>query len=102
MQVWRMNADGTQQTQITTDLTRNAWFPHISPDGKQVIYIAYTKGDLQPGEHIGDKNVELLLIPAEGGEAKTVAKLYGGQGTINVNSWAPDSKRIAFVSFKNQ
>ncbi|GHT36104.1 hypothetical protein AGMMS49574_27260 [Bacteroidia bacterium] len=101
MQVWRMNVDGTQQTQITTDLTRHSWFPHVSPDGKQVIFIAYTKGDLQPGEHVGDKNVELRLIPAEGGEAKTVAKLYGGQGTINVNSWAPDSKRIAFVSFKN-
>jgi hypothetical protein len=23
----------------------------------------------------------------------------GGQGTINVNSWAPDSRRFAYVSY---
>ena len=46
------------------------------------------------------KNVELRLMPANGGEPKTLLKLFGGQGTINVNSWAPDSKRIAFVSYR--
>ena len=99
MQVWRMKTDGTEQTQMTFDETRNSWFPHVSPDGKQVIFITYTKGDLKPNEHLPNKNVELRLMPAEGGEPKTLVKLFGGQGTINVNSWAPDSKRIAFVSF---
>jgi Tol biopolymer transport system component len=100
MQVWRMKADGAEQTQMTTDETRNSWFPHVSPDGKQVIFIAYTKGDLKPNEHLPNKNVELRLMPATGGEPRTVAKLFGGQGTINVNSWSPDSKRIAFVSYR--
>lgn len=95
MQVWRMKADGSEQTQMTFDETRNSWFPHISPDGKSVVFITYYKGDLEPGEHLANKNVELRLMPANGGEPKTLLKLFGGQGTINVNSWAPDSKRIA-------
>ena len=100
MQVWRMKADGSEQTQMTFDETRNSWFPHVSPDGKSVLFITYYKGDLAPGEHLPNKNVELRLMPANGGEPKTLIKLFGGQGTINVNSWAPDSKRIAFVSYR--
>lgn len=100
MQIWRMNADGSEQTQMTFDETRNSWFPHISPDGKQVLFITYTKGDLQPHEHLANKNVELRIMPTAGGEPKTVANLFGGQGTINVNSWSPDSKRVAFVSYR--
>ncbi len=100
MQVWRMKADGTEQIQMTFDETRNSWFPHISPDGKQVVFIAYYKGDLEPGQHLANKNVELRMMPAEGGEPRTLAKLFGGQGTINVNSWSPDSCRFAFVSYR--
>jgi len=100
MQVWRMKADGSEQTQMTFDETRNSWFPHVSPDGKSIIFISYTKGDLKPNEHLPNKNVELRIMPAGGGEPKTLVKLFGGQGTINVNSWAPDSKRLAFVSYK--
>ena len=29
-----------------------------------------------------------------------LAKLFGGQGTINVPSWSPDSKKPAFVSYE--
>lgn len=100
MQAWRMNADGSGQTQMTFDETRNSWFPHISPDGKLIVCISYQKGDVDPGAHPANKNVELRLMPAGGGESKTIIKLFGGQGTINVNSWAPDSKRFAFVSYQ--
>lgn len=100
MQVWRMKADGSEQTQMTFDETRNSWFPHVSPDGRQVLFITYTKGDLEPGQHLANKNVELRLMPAAGGEPRTLVKLFGGQGTINVNSWAPDSRRLAFVSYR--
>ena len=100
MQVWRMNADGSEQTQMTFDEMRNAWFPHVSPDGKQVIYITYHKGDLEPGQHLANKNVELWLMPAAGGQPKLMIELFGGQGTINTNSWAPDSRYLAFVSYR--
>lgn len=101
MQVWRMNADGTGQTQMTSDEGRNSWFPHISPDGSRVVFIAYAAGDVAPGDHPPGKNVELRLMAADGSEEPvTVVKLFGGQGTINVNSWAPDSRRFAFVSYE--
>lgn len=100
MQVWRMNSDGSEQTQMTFDEDLNSWFPHISPDGKWVIYIAYHKGDLKPSEHLANKDVELRLMPAAGGTPKTLVKLFGGQGSINVNSWAPDSRHLAFVSYR--
>jgi len=100
MQVWRMNADGSEQTQMTFDETRNAWFPHVSPDGKQVIYITYHVGDLEPGQHLANKNVELWLMPATGGQPKRMVELFGGQGTINTNSWAPDSRHVAFFSYR--
>lgn len=99
MQAWRMKIDGSEQTQMTFDEDRNSWFPHVSPDNKKVVFISYHKGDLAPGEHLPYYNVELRLIGAEGGTPKTLVKLFGGQGTINVNSWSPDSKKFAFVSY---
>ncbi|MCB8976487.1 MAG: TolB family protein [Ardenticatenaceae bacterium] len=99
MQVWRMDVDGSNQTHMVNE-EANCWFPHVSPNGRLVTYIAYAKGDVEPGDHPPNKNVELRLIPAEGGTSKTIVKLFGGQGTINVNSWSPDNRTIAFVSYR--
>ena len=74
--------------------------PFFSPDGQWVAYIAYSKGDVEAGDHPPNKNVELQLISAEGGASKTIVKLFGGQGTMNVNSWAPDNRTLAFVSYR--
>ena len=100
MQAWRMKADGSEQTQMTFDEGWNTWFPHVSPDGKLVSMICYKKGDLLPGEHLPHLNVELRVMNADGSGVKTVVKLFGGQGTMNVNSWNPDSTEFAFVSYQ--
>ncbi len=100
MQAWRMKADGSEQTQMTFDENWNTWFPHISPDRTKVVTLSYRKGDLLPQEHLARKHVELRVMDADGGNVRTVAEIFGGQGTINVNSWAPDSRRFAFVSYK--
>jgi Tol biopolymer transport system component len=97
MQVYRMKADGTEQTQLTHDDFNN-WFPHVSPDGKWIVYITFLKDEVKPGDHPFYKHVYLRVMPADGGPSKVVAYLYGGQGTINTPSWAPDSKHLAFVS----
>jgi len=99
MQVWRMETDGSNPTQMVKE-EANGWFPHVSPDGKWVVYVAYQKGNVASGDHPANKNVELRLVPAEGGESKTILKLFGGQGTLNVNSWSPDNRTIAFVSYR--
>jgi TolB protein len=96
MQVWRMNADGSGQAQVTDD-DYNNWFPHVSPDGKTILFISFPP-DITPNDHPFYKHVYLRSMPVAGGKAKVVAYLYGGQGSINVNSWSPDSRSIAFVS----
>jgi Tol biopolymer transport system component len=99
MQVWRMDADGQNQTQMTFDENSNSWFGHISPDGSKVVSIAYKKGDVEADKHPPNKDVQLRLMAASGGDYKVLADFFGGQGTINVNSWSPDSKEFAFVSY---
>lgn len=96
MQIWRMKPDGSSKEQITFD-EYNDWFPHISPDGKWIVFISFPP-DIEFNSHPSYQRVMLRLMPASGGAPKVIAYLYGGQGTINVNSWSPDSKHIAFVS----
>ncbi len=100
MQAWRMKANGKEQTQMTFDEDMNSWFPHISPDGKKVVYIAYHDYEVDPGSHIADLNVQLRMIPATGGEPEVLVEFFGGQGSINVNSWSPDSKQFAYISYR--
>jgi TolB protein len=97
MQIWRMKPEGTDQEQLTFDEYNN-WFPHISPDGKWIVMISFP-ADIKPGDHPFYKRVMLRLMPLQSaGAPKVIAHLYGGQGTINVPSWSPDSSSIAFVS----
>ncbi len=97
MQIWRMKPDGSAKEQITFD-EYNDWFPHISPDGKRIAIISFPT-HINPNSHPNYKRVMLRIMPASGGAPKTIAYLYGGQGTINVPSWSPDSQSIAFVSY---
>ncbi len=97
MQIWRMKPDGSNQKQVTTD-KYNDWFAHPSPDGKWLIYISFGT-DVPAGSHPPNKNVMLRLINLKTKKIKVIAKLFGGQGTINVPSWSPDSKSVAFVSY---
>lgn len=96
MQIWRMKADGSDQEQVTFDEYNN-WFPHVSPNGKWIVFLSFSK-EVKSSDHPFYKQVYLRLMSVGEGKSKVIAYLYGGQGTINVNSWSPDSKRIAFVS----
>ena len=100
MQAWRMKRDGSEQTQLTFDNDLNTWFPHISPDRTKIVMVSYYKGDLWPGDHVPNKYVEIRYMNADGTGLKSLMKIFGGQGTINVNSWSPDSKKFAFVSYE--
>lgn len=98
MQVWRMNRDGSGLTQMT-DSDANNWFGHVSPDGKHIIYLTFAKGELEPNEHLPNMYVSLGMMDYDGQNKKKLLDLFGGQGSINVNSWAPDSRRIAYVKY---
>jgi len=95
MQIWRMRADGSEQEQVFTDDLNN-WFPHISPDGKWMVWLTY---GADVSGHPENKDVMLRLMSLADKKITVLAKLFGGQGTINVPSWSPDSKQVAFVSY---
>ncbi len=94
-QLWRMRADGGARERVFAD-ARSNWFPHLSPDGQWIAWLGYPPGT---AGHPADRDVVLRVMPAGGGPVRDVAAVDGGQGTINVNSWAPDSRRFAFVAY---
>jgi TolB protein len=94
-QIWRMKPDGSNQEQVFADDYSN-WFPHISPDGKWMVFLSY---DGSVSGHPKDKDVMLRLMSLSDKSIKVLAKLVGGQGTINAPSWSPDSTKLAFVSY---
>ena len=103
--IWRIPAEGAGPNdaaaqQVTSDEWED-WFPHPSPDGKQLLFLSFPKGT---AGHNGKLDVLLRMspLPTETPKAaapETLLKFFGGQGTINVNSWSPDSTRFAFVSY---
>jgi Tol biopolymer transport system component len=97
MEIWRMQHNGKNKEQLTNDKYSN-WFPHPSPDGNYFVFISYLEP--QGDRHPPMKNVALRLYDLENNSIRTLCKFTGGQGTINVPSWSPDSKRFAFVSYK--
>lgn len=97
MRIWRMRPDGRDQELVTRDAQYADWFPHPSPDGRWIVFLSYNKG---VKGHPPDHEVVLRLMPQSGGAAKVVVSLFGGQGTINVPSWSPDSRQFAFVSYR--
>ncbi|MFV0465576.1 MAG: hypothetical protein ACK5ML_05825 [Lachnospiraceae bacterium] len=99
MQVWTMNRDGSDPKQITFE-EQNNWFPHVSPDGKKVVNLSYRKDDLQPQEHLPNMQAELWGMKADGTNRKKLYSFFGGQGSINVNSWSSDSSKFAFVVYE--
>ncbi len=94
-QCYRMKPDGTGIEQLTHDERVN-WFPHISPDGKWIVYLSFPSGTVK---HPADKAVILRRMRPDGSRQADIIAFNGGQGTINVNSWAPDSKRFAYVDY---
>lgn len=96
MQIWRMRADGSAQEQVTFG-QENDWFPHISPNGEWMVFLTY---DQNVRGHPENKDVVLRLMSLKDRNIIVLAKLFGGQGTINVPSWSPDGSQLAFVNYQ--
>jgi TolB protein len=94
-QIFKMRADGSALTQVTFDERVN-WFPHFSPDGQSIVYLSYPPGTQG---HPADKDVILRFMRPDGTGTRDVASFFGGQGTINVNSWSPDNRHLGYVAY---
>ncbi len=94
--LWRIPTGGGTPQRMTADARVN-WFPHPSPDGRHVVYLSYLP---HVQGHPRGEEVELRLIPQSGGTPRGIAAFHGGQGSLNVPSWAPDGKRFAYMRFE--
>ena len=104
--IWRIPAEGAgpndSLAQRVTNDDLEDWFPHPSPDGKLLIYLSFPAGTV--GHNDRNLPVKLRMIPMPGDtitpvEPTVLVELIGGQGTINVNSWSPDSRRFGYVAY---
>jgi len=104
--VWRFSSTGAGENDAKAEMvvsdSMEDWFPHISPDGKKLVYIAYPAGT--PTHDPRDVHIELKLVAIENDKVaksqKVLVQAIGGQGSMNVNSWAPDSMRFAYVTYE--
>jgi Tol biopolymer transport system component len=94
-QIWVMGVDGAGQRKLFADDFVN-WFPHPSPCGRHVIYLAYPSGTLG---HPADHPVAICRMDPDGGNRQRLAEINGGQGTMNVPNWAPDGSAFAYVRY---
>jgi TolB protein len=101
MALWRAKADGSDPVMLTHDPARRDWFAHLSPDGTRIVYVSFGD-DVALDDHPPNRgDVQLRIMPADGsGPPEVLTRLFGGQGTINVPSWSPDGRQVAFVSYR--
>jgi TolB protein len=95
-QLARIPDGGGEVERLVTSGTVD-WFPHLAPDGRTAVYLEFPAGT---EGHPADKDVALVVVDVDDWSApRERIRFPGGQGTINVNSWAPDSRRFAYVSY---
>ena len=95
MALWRMQSGGGDAEQMTSGESAD-WFPHPSPDGRQICYLSYPPGTR--GHPFG-RHVKIRTIPENGGTPRTLCRIFGGHGTLNAPCWAPDGRRFAYVRY---
>ena len=96
MQIWRKMADGSDPEQITSDGFNNT-SPHLSPDGKYLLFLSCPKSLKELPEN---KDITLRMMSLADKSIKTLATFVGGQGSLGTQPWSPDGRRVVFISYQ--
>ncbi len=94
-QIFRMRADGSGRERLTDDERVN-WFPKVSPDGRRLVFLSFPPGTVGHEENV---EVRIRSMDPDGACPRDILSLFGGQGTLNVNSWASDSRHFAYAAY---
>ncbi len=104
--IWRIPASGAGEgdrlAQRLSSDDGEDWFPHLSPDGKQILVLTFPPGTIGHNGRRDGMQLRWMKTPGSRVRApklRTLFEFRGGQGSINVNSWAPDGKRFAYVAY---
>ena len=93
-QVWLMNADGSNQRQLTFDSQPKDQVPDWSPNGSKIAYLADTHGIADMGNSWGD----IWVMNADGSGQHPITSGATYYGT----AWSPDGSRIATLDFPSR
>jgi TolB protein len=106
--IWRIPYNGAgpgdQKAERVTNEETEDWFPHPSPDDKLLLFLSFAKGTKTHNDKPPGTQLKMMPMPgdqlAKSPRVQVVTTFVGGQGTININSWAPDAKRFAYVIYE--
>ncbi len=83
-EIYRMNPDGTDVTQLTVNSPDYNYSPEWSPDGQRIVFEARRAN-----------NWDIYVMDADG---SNVQRLTTDPSTDRVPAWSPDGQHIAFGS----
>ena len=87
-----INADGSDEQQITRSLRNDEYEPDWAPRGGRILVINRT------GEAIGDRATAVHSMRTDGSRRKSLTR----GSTANDNpEWSPDGRRIVFASARD-
>ena len=105
--IWRIPPEGagpqdSQAERVTSDELED-WFPHFSPNGKWMVMLSFPRGTAGHDEKLNGVALRMMRAPGKklrAAKIQVLSTFFGGQGTINVNSWSPDSRKFAYVVYQ--
>jgi Tol biopolymer transport system component len=86
LEVYAMNADGSDQTRITNH-GESEFDPVFSPDGRRLAFVRLTR----PGGT--DVHSSLVVSSADGSRARSLTTIAGAIAAIG---WSPDGRRLTY------
>ncbi|NND06257.1 MAG: hypothetical protein HKN87_07745 [Saprospiraceae bacterium] len=93
MKIWRMDIDGKNKSQLTTDKDWDDWYPQPSPDGR--FLLVHSTQESRGGEEVF---LRLFSIDAPTTNVRVLGSYGGDLSKPTFNAWSTEGDRIAYIS----